>query len=53
MPSTVNMLNMLEPIKLPIEIPCSFLITAMIDATSSGRLVPIEIKVIPIILSLT
>ena len=40
-PRTAPMLNVFEPMTLPIVIPTSFLITEMIEAVSSGRLVPI------------
>ena len=50
---TARMLNTLEPIKLPNDIAFSFLIIAIMEAESSGMLVPIDIIEIPIIRSLT
>ena len=44
---------MFDPIKFPIEIAFSLLITAIIEAESSGILVPIEIILTLIILSET
>ena len=47
-PNTANILNMLEPIMLPIAISAFFLIKLVIEAAVSGRLVPIATIVNPI-----
>ena len=52
-PITARILNMFEPIILPIEISSSDLYIATNVVTSSGRLVPIATKVKPITLSET
>ena len=52
-PKTANILNTLDPIKFPREMAFSFLIMAMIEAVSSGTLVPTDTIVTPIIRSLT
>ena len=52
-PKTAKILNMFEPIRLPKEIAFSFLIIAIMEAESSGILVPMEIIEIPITRSLT
>ena len=51
-PRTVKILNTFEPIRFPIEISDSFLNIAMPEATSSGKLVPIEIREMAITRSL-
>lgn len=50
-PSTNKMLNMFEPITLPIAISLSPFLAATIEVTSSGRDVPIATIVRPIRLS--
>ena len=52
-PKTAIKLNILEPTKLPIEIAFSLFIIAIIDAVSSGILVPKDTIETLIILSLT
>ena len=52
-PITHSMLNMFEPITLPMEISICFLNAAATDAASSGRLVPTATTVRPITCSLT
>ena len=47
-PSTIRMLNTLEPIALPSAISTSFFLAATIEVTSSGSDVPIETMVSPI-----
>lgn len=47
-PSTINMLNTLEPMAFPSAISTSFFLAATIDVTSSGSDVPIETIVSPI-----
>ena len=45
--STNKRLKMLEPIMFPTHRSASFLIAAIIEVTSSGRLVPIATRAIP------
>ena len=52
-PKTEPILNILEPIKFPIEIPFSFFAMAITDVANSGILVPIAITVTEITASLT
>ncbi len=52
-PMTAIKLKILDPIKFPIEIAFSLLITAIMEADNSGILVPTETTVILTILSLT
>ena len=47
-PSTIRMLNTLEPIALPSAISTSFFFAATIEVTSSGSDVPMETIVSPI-----
>ena len=47
-PSTINILNILEPIAFPSAISTSFFLAATMDVTSSGSDVPIETIVSPI-----
>ena len=52
-PITAIKLKILDPIRFPIEMAFSLLITAMIEADNSGILVPIDTTVILITRSLT
>ena len=52
MPMTASILNMFEPITLPMAMSASSFLTAVMDAASSGKLVPIAIIVRPMIKSL-
>ena len=45
--STPRVLNRFEPTTLPIAMSCSFLSAPVIDAASSGKLVPIAMTVRP------
>ena len=47
-PSTISILNILDPIALPSAISTSFFLAATIEVTSSGSDVPIETIVSPI-----
>ena len=52
-PRTASKLNIFDPIRFPIEIAFSLFITAIIEAESSGILVPTDIILTLIILSET